>query len=402
MTLVTQANITSVRDEVYWSLVESTKGVYRIPEHIARSLQLSMDRGIEPLIILDYGNSFYDGGGMPVSDQAQAAFVRYAEFVAGHYKGRIHRYEVWNEWNIGAGSLKSALSPKGAVADYLRLLAKTSAALKRIDPGLLVLGGAVAGWDQPWIEELFKSGAALHLDGLSLHPYSYNSRWMGRPEVLIDWLAKLEESVRRCSGGKDIPLYLTEIGWPNHADELGTPPEQTADFFLRLILLAKGQPFIGGIWFYDLQDDGADQRDAEHNFGLVALDGSPKPAWFMLRDALKNIAEARFVSRIPAAPGLFALRFSHRDGTSTVALWTDQKEKRAKITVSFAGSPPQGLTLQQPGRGQPFLLGAAAPREPSVSVTAEGAPWLLRGTFQTVRIDVQWLDVAGGKSSGER
>ncbi len=60
-------------------------------------------RGVRPLLILDYGNPIYDGGGQISSPEAIEAWSRYVRFVVAHFKGRVDQFEVWNEWNIGGG-----------------------------------------------------------------------------------------------------------------------------------------------------------------------------------------------------------------------------------------------------------------------------------------------------------
>jgi hypothetical protein len=46
--------------------------------------------GIEPLLILDYGNKFYDDGDKPRTEEGLEAFARYAEFVVRNFKGVVH------------------------------------------------------------------------------------------------------------------------------------------------------------------------------------------------------------------------------------------------------------------------------------------------------------------------
>lgn len=393
LSLMGGTNIASIRDDVYWSQVETDKGVYTIPDHVPHALDLAISKGLKPLIVLCYGNQFYDGGGMPVSEEAQAAFVRYVEFVANYFKGKVQCYEVWNEWNIGAGNNQSGSAPDPAA--YVSLLAKTSAALKRIDPTVVVLGGAVAGWDSGWVVKMLQNGAASHLDGISIHPYSYNSGWDGRPEVLVDWLGQLENTIRSYSGGRDIPLYMTEIGWPNQTGALGTQPEVTAGYLSRLLLLASAKSFIRGIWWYDFQDDGTDISNAEHNFGLITYDGSPKPAWLMLSDMSGLLNDARFVANISADPGLFAFRFNHGDGTSTLAIWTDRQNSQGNVKLTFGADASAAVSLRQPGSGQPPQEMPFTTNDRTVSLTATGTPCLVRGTFNSVSIAVSWTAIPG-------
>ena len=100
LSLMRQAGVTGLRDEISWSGVERQKGRYVMPESGDEFVSRAVEAGIEPLPILDYGNRFYDNGDRPTSDVGMEAFTRYAEFVAGHFKGKVRMYEVWNEWDV--------------------------------------------------------------------------------------------------------------------------------------------------------------------------------------------------------------------------------------------------------------------------------------------------------------
>ncbi|HEV7715613.1 MAG TPA: hypothetical protein VGO53_08450, partial [Steroidobacteraceae bacterium] len=101
-----QAGFTSFRDEVFWHRLETKPGVLEFPDSLKDLDQLVTDsarQGRRPLLILDYGNKFYDGGGQLSSPQGIAAYARYVRFVVKHFRGRVDQFEVWNEWNIGGG-----------------------------------------------------------------------------------------------------------------------------------------------------------------------------------------------------------------------------------------------------------------------------------------------------------
>ncbi len=40
------------------------------------------------------------------------------------------------------------------------------------------------------------------------------------------------------------------------------------------MLLAKARPWIAGVWWYDLFDDGDDAANKEHRFGLITSNGA--------------------------------------------------------------------------------------------------------------------------------
>ena len=155
--LASQAGIRSIRDEVYWSGIERERGQLAMPGREDDYVNEARRAGIEPLLILDYGYKLYDGGDKPRTEEAIAAFTRYAEFVAKHFRGKVRRYEVWNEWSNGIGGTKP-----GAADDYARLLKSVYPALKGFDPDLDVLAdGVVMGLGRG--SDFQKNGAARPL-----------------------------------------------------------------------------------------------------------------------------------------------------------------------------------------------------------------------------------------------
>src|ERR1017187_9813117 len=69
--------------------IERTRREFVMPTAWDEFVNAGLKAGIEPLIILDYGNRLYDDGDKPRSPEAIEAFCRYAEFVVGHFKGRV-------------------------------------------------------------------------------------------------------------------------------------------------------------------------------------------------------------------------------------------------------------------------------------------------------------------------
>jgi polysaccharide biosynthesis protein PslG len=325
------AGMVSLREEAPWAQIEQRKGVLEFPstlDSVERAVDQAVANGMQPLLTLDFGNKFYDDGGYPVSDAAQAAFVRYAEFVVEHFKGRVRHYEVYNEWNRD-----------GDAKDYARLLKKVYAAIKRIDPTLLVLGGAVEGAGHyGWIETLMQQGAAGYMDGLSLHPYAFwKGREVGTPEYIIDWLEGLQAQVLRgANGGRPLPIYITEVGWANNLDSYAVSEKTAADYLARLLLLLRSLPYVRGVWWYAFHNYGEDPKDREHNFGLVSAQNIPKASYAAMQQVAPLVAEYDFVERVAVRPDLRMLRFRKRDDSEVVALWHTKGQETRRFDLRTA------------------------------------------------------------------
>ena len=111
----------------------------------------------------------------------------------------------------------------------MALAAATYKQLKETQPGLMVLAGA-AGDDipqWPWMREAIAQGLLSHADGVSLHLYNH---CMG-PLVGSDELVGRLDAMRGllvAAGKPDMPVFVTEVGWPTHKGNCAT--DEQADF----------------------------------------------------------------------------------------------------------------------------------------------------------------------------
>lgn len=294
---LTQMGVNTFRDEVFWHRLEKTRGKLAFPDSLKDLDQLvteSAKRGVKPLIILDYGNTFYDNGGLIQSPAGIVAFTRYVRFVVKHFRGRVDQFEIWNEWNIGGGGTPEQRAARfGSAEQYAELLKAAYAAVKAENPSATVIGGAFAGFDYTWIDAFAKAGGFQSLDGFSIHPYVFSQGKppRGTPEAAMRHLDDLKARLDTLAKGRNVRVYVTEIGWPVHKDAMGVSEEMAAEYLRRFMTLAKSRPWIAGVWWYDLFDDGDDASNKEHRFGLIARDGKPRPAFQALIDIRPTLAQ---------------------------------------------------------------------------------------------------------------
>ena len=325
--LIRHTGANSIRDEVFWQGVEHQRGQYAIPKNSEYYVTTSVAMGLRPLLCLDYGNSLYDHGDKPTSDEAIEGYARYAEFVVRHFKGRVSIYEIWNEWDGGVGK-----TTPGSPQAYVKLLKVVYPRLKKIDPDLVVVAGGVSGGAvrSRFLREMLELGALSSADGLSFHQYIFSSKGTGRtPEALIDNINRVEATVRSYNGDKQFPLYLTETGWPTQTGPEGTSPDEAANFLARTIMLARTLPFLHGVWWYDFQDDGVNPDRTQDNFGLVRTDLTPKPGFVALAAVTRWINEAESFSRAKTAdPVVMGTKFRIADGQEAMTVWTQGSVSR--------------------------------------------------------------------------
>ena len=355
--LVDEGGFNSIRDDAYWSGVEKSAGVLEYPARYAESRQAMRklaQRGHSPVVILAYGNKFHDGGGFPVSAAGIAAYARYAGFVTKTLRDSVRQFEVWNEWNSGFGSKPAAKN--GSAADYARMLAPAAAAIRAANPDAEVIAGATAGVDLGWFREFIAAGGLEHVDAVSVHSYTL-FRYRVNPEGAILSLDRLHALLKSAEPARDIPVYVTEMGWPTNQGRHGVSEREAANYLVRFMLLARSRPWIAGVWWYDLIDDGPSQTDAQHRFGLVRTNLTPKPAF----EAARTVA--RLVSRDVTAYRMGSHHYlaTGTDGAGEWAVaWTLEPQFRGwqegAPTLAEAPAGFQSLATRISADGDPVLF----------------------------------------------
>ncbi|MDR1279395.1 MAG: hypothetical protein LBK99_01050 [Opitutaceae bacterium] len=400
--LIKQAGFNSLRDELYWQSIEKRKGDIRLPGAYERYLDRALADGIIPLVILAYGNPLYGGRGTyPQNEEALEGFARYCEYVVSRYKGRIPVYEIWNEW----GGIPDPRSGPGTARDYEKLLAHVVPRLGKIDPDAKF----IAGWRDPmssrsprWLEEFLEAGGLRHLDGYSVHPYGFRETHTRPPEHFVVRMRKLQELLKSYNDGREVPVYVTEIGWPTHAGKSGMHPEAQAATASRIFILARTLPFIRGLWFYDLQDDGYNPEIDEHNFGLLRPDGTPKPGYSGAAETVKALRNLTFVTRRETGDAhIWLLEFQDREGNPVWVAWSaDQTHQHQILFETETVLPDAWLDVTPAGRPAwriPFgyrewttaesrLRREARPDPKQASLTLNNTPLFVRGPLASLRV----------------
>ncbi len=283
--LAARVGVQLVRWDLQWKYVETERGRLEIRPPWDRAVDRLRAAGMESVLILDYGNRFYDDADKPRSPEAIAAFARYAAFVAAHFKGRVRHYQIWNEWNSKIGK-----TSRGNAAEYAALARPTYRAIKQVDPGATVIVGGFSsssndsivgyGVRESTFEDLLGLDVPSFGDVLALHPYVV---YRDGPWRSLDGFNRLLTAtmrrIRATPGLEDFPIYLTEIGWTSAVrSERGVTREEQARNLESALETARRLGIAATI-VYELIDGNDDPKDPEGNFGLFDFRGAPKPAF---------------------------------------------------------------------------------------------------------------------------
>lgn len=149
--------------------------------------------------------------------------------VTERYKGRITRWEVWNEPNL-SHRFKSAQSKQF----FSELLKESYKIIKSTDADNRVVLGGMASQESafPFWKTIFTHGALQYCDAVAIHPYQFPA------ESLVDYLDRLRKLMGEY--GEVKPVWITEYGNSSRRNPIH-PAEST--IFVELIEKASAETF---------------------------------------------------------------------------------------------------------------------------------------------------------------
>ena len=177
--------------------------------------------------------------------------------------------------------------------DYADTVRPTLERVKELDlPVKVLLPVYLHGANLSWLETLYERIPNLNslYHGLAFHPYWYGhdpaaAGDSGPIERIVDLRNRMNEL-----GGSAKPIYLTEYGesTANCGEECVSEAEQAAHLSTMIeAILAHPEWKIAMLSIFQLLDRGTNSSDRELQFGLLREDGTPKPAYAIVRAAMQ-------------------------------------------------------------------------------------------------------------------
>lgn len=179
-----------IKQQIRWEIVEPVQGQYDEGEfgRIAMSLDIAAERGVKVMLSIVTAPDWAREPGVSVEEEGPPAdpqqYVNFVVDLVEQFPGKIHGIEVWNEMNIDREwSSVAGLSP----ANYVELLRQTYTAVKNVDPGIIIVTGALSptgglnvdGIDRAvddfiFLEQLVNAGMLNYADCVGAHHNGYN------------------------------------------------------------------------------------------------------------------------------------------------------------------------------------------------------------------------------------
>lgn len=227
----------------------------------------------------EHGYYFPDSAHLP-------AFRALHRALAKRYPQAI--FEGWNEPNLYYDSPPDRSYEPWAPGpeEFKRIHCEAYWAVKSVDPIRTVIAPSFLyrGWPHfaDYVNRVFAAGGAGCWDAFNTHVYFSGSTRFDASTTL----AKVLASVRRMKSHwtDPDPIWITETGWPTTAQQWwGAPwltPAAHAEASGRLYNRLMTMPDVAGVFFYTLRDRfRGSSYDPEANYGFLAGDLSPKPAF---------------------------------------------------------------------------------------------------------------------------
>ena len=305
-----------VLHQLSWYHIEPQKGVYKW-ELIDGAVNALHAQGINLILNPVHAPEWSwatDKLGYP---KDPADFARFMTAVAQRYKGKVAGYEIWNEPNFAHET-----GPYASTSHYAAILEAGYKAVKSVDPGAVVILGALTatGINDPFqavddVEFLkrlyaYNNGELKgYFDVLGAHPGSTcnppetlwpddpgpGPGWIDHPSFYFRRIEQLRQ-VMVDNGDARKQMWLTEFGW----NSIPNPPagfeyaalnseQQQADYIATALRMGRdryswmGPMMVFGLNFA-LPSVSTDPTDERIGWSLLRRDGSKRPSYFALRD----------------------------------------------------------------------------------------------------------------------
>lgn len=250
-------HMTWIKQQVRWEDVELERGEFHWAG-VDLALNTAAEYEMKVMLSIVTAPAWSREPGVNVEQHGPPAdFQDYVNFVTAilqRHPGKVHAIEVWNEQNLD----REWTSINGlSAANYVNMLRQTTQAVKAIDPGIIIISGALSptgGWTEPdgtvtaiddfsYMDDLIAAGMLNYTDCVGAHHNGYNIgpsvTWDNVPDdptatfrgpfdnphhswsfrsTLETYKSKIE-----LAGGEQ-KLCVTEFGWASTEDLDGFPP----------------------------------------------------------------------------------------------------------------------------------------------------------------------------------
>jgi len=190
--------IKTIRIQTGWARCEPEKGRFDF-EWLDKIVDFARSKGVNVLLETSYGNPIYPGAGgwdlgagFPTSEEGLAAWDRWIETLATHYKGRVRDWAMWNEPDIRNPALPGhevAKTPQDIAVFNVR----TAKIIRKVIPDSRIAGLSLATVRAEFFEDCLKAMG----DDVKLFDWFIYHGYAGAPESSYDSVEKLKAVLKK-------------------------------------------------------------------------------------------------------------------------------------------------------------------------------------------------------------
>ncbi len=311
--------------QVRWEEVEPQRGQFDwgkldlvMPSKAKFGLNIMMSIVTAPAWAREQGVNL-DKHGPPAN---YADYVNFVSAILQRYPGQIQAIEVWNEQNLD----REWTSTVGlSAANYVSMLRETYTAIKAIDPGVIVISGALSptgGWVEPdgrvsaiddfdYLSQMIDAGLLNYTDCVGAHHNGYNIGpdlpWDQVPNdptasfrgpfdnphhswSFYSTLQTYSNKIALANGQQK--LCVTEFGWASTEDLGGYPPgfefandntlQEQADFIVKAMdeMKSWNTIWLAFIWNFNYGPQAGWATDNDNvPYSIIGKDWVFRPAY---------------------------------------------------------------------------------------------------------------------------
>ncbi len=323
-----------VRLDLHWDRLETAENSYQVADldQLVENLQ---EQHLKSLFYLVGSARFITTAPIesPYQDQFPprdpVVFATRMAMLAQRYPS-VNAWQVWNEPNL-LGFWRPAADPSG----YASLLQASTNALRSINPDIPVVAAGLAFFgEMPEQRLMFEELDALGVQRLgtiaAYHPYTQLPE--GNSAQSPDFINRAQQLNNSLRSAGVPAIWATEWGWssyqgPKEAQDIIGRDGQ-ADYTLRRLALMSTQDYQR-IFLFTLSDLDSRASVRDRDYGLLNLDGQPKPVY----SALKRFLQITGARLNPAEPprletdvdGLYSIAWVREDGRHLWQFWAAEE-----------------------------------------------------------------------------
>jgi hypothetical protein len=309
-TLATQraSGVELLRQKFDWAIIESSRRRYELGWYDGFVLAAA-SRGIRVLPVLFNAPSFYArrNGNAFCPPRRTARMARFARALVRRYGPRgslwrqnpsvrklpIRSWQIWNEPN-----LRVYWCGRPHARGYARMLRIVGKSIRRVHRRAEIVTAGLPASEltgtvplSRYVRQLYRAGAKRWFTTLAINSYARNRRDLGR---LLGGMRRLMNG----RGDRRAKIWVTELGWgdsgPRHRFVVGSRGQaRRIRSSIRYLRRHRGPLRLRGVVYYSWRD--AQPYPPQYkdmwglHTGLLRLDGSPKPAYFAFRRAVRGL-----------------------------------------------------------------------------------------------------------------